>query len=236
MNPVEVTPAELEAAHDATPAPYPDVVAQDDADDDLGDAKALLGIVPNSRGEAALYQRNLRQNHTFVGVGMCLRTVRLSWGLPALWPDANTAIDHGAPIHRTSDPVEVPWGASVVWENDRHGHIAFSLGGGLCSTTDYLESGFVGPALISRLGPWCGGRLVGWIETVNGYDVWPDQTKKPKPKPTPWGLAEREREVHRALKRAQDNDAPQRRVAGLKAWDDTLRTRLERHHMDRLPL
>lgn len=230
-----VTDDDFDLALDGDPAPFPDVSHQDNLDDAFAEARALLGVVPATPAQAISHARDVRRNHTFVGVGMCLATVRGFWDLPAMWPDAQTAIDHGAPVHRTTDPLKVPRGASVVWQNGRHGHIALGLGGGLCATTDFHESGFVGVAMIGRLGPWCGGDLLGWIETVNGFDVWPDPNK-PKPEPKPWGLPQREREVHRALRRARDHDAGQRRIDGLAAWDDVLLARMADRHLDRLPL
>lgn len=230
-----VTDDDVERALDGDPAPFPDVDEQD-VPDVVSEAKALLGVIPHTPAEAVANARVLRDRHTFVGVGMCLATVRGPiFGLPAMWPDATAAIDHGAPVHHITDPVAIPRGTAVVWRNDRHSHIALGLGGGLCSTTDFHENGFEGVAQISRIAAWCGGDLVGFIETLNGFDVWPDP-KKPKPAPRPWGLAEREREVHRAHHRAVVNHAPPRRLDGLAKWDRTLLDRMAEHNVKRLPL
>lgn len=232
-----VTDDDVERALDGTPDRYPDHDAVDLFQDDVDvvtEAKALLGVIPHTPEQAIASARVLRDRHTFVGIGMCLATVRGPiFGLPALWPDATAAIDHGAPIHRITDPVAIPKGTAVVWRNDRHSHIALGLGGGLCSTTDFHENGFEGVAQISRIEAWCGGTLVGFIETLNGFDVWPDP-KKPKPKPKPWGLPEREREVRRALQKAKRNKAPARRIDGLARWDETLLARMEEHKLQRL--
>lgn len=216
-----VTAEEIERAHDAEPADFPDVEEQDDLDE-LGEG----AITPATPREAIQHARALTEDDTFVGVGYCLRTVRdPEYRVPALWPDAETAWENGAPQHRTSDPVAIPRGAPVYWTNGRHGHIALSLGGGLCRTTDYHRPGYVDVALISRLAPWCGGQLVGWAETLNGYDVWPDP-KKPKPAPRAWTLADRRAFIHRRLLAAREAGRDTQ-AARLKAWQDRMDAKLE---------
>lgn len=231
-----VTAEDVERARDATPADFPDVEDQDTLDDASPALRGLVGVVPATPGQAAVNAKRLRDDHVNLGVGMCLAAVRGPiFGLPALWPDANTAIDHGAPVHRTSNPLDIPRGTAVVWRNDRHGHIAFGLGGGLCSTTDYHEPGFEGVALISKLAPWCGGTLVGWIETVNGFDVWPDPKKPPHPhqpddpKPAkPWTLEQRAAFVHRRAQIAKHNHHD-RAAKELNRWYERMQVRIKAH-------
>ena len=218
----DVTPDEVEAAHDATPVEFPDVPEQDNLDE-LGAG----AVVPATPPQAIANARALTDNDVFVSVGMCLGCVRdREFRVPALYPDAETAWEEAFGKHPESDPKKIPRGAVPYWINGRHGHVALSVGGGLCRTTDYRRPGFVDLAPIGNLASWCGGRLVGWAEGLNGFDVWPDP-KKPKPPPPPFGLADKERLVRHALERARKNKAPARRIDGLHRWHDHLVARLK---------
>lgn len=209
-----ITADELNDALGATPQPYQDVLFQDDIESVLG----LTTVVPAKPLAALANARALHASSTFVGVGMCLATVRgKEFKVPALWPDAASAWFHSGPRHAENDPLRIPRGAVVYWLNGRHGHVAISCGGGLCWTTDYRRTGFVDLAPIANLASWCGGTLVGWGESLNGYDVWPDP-KKPKPDPPAWNLQDKRRLVASALKHAKENGAHQRRIDGLTKW------------------
>lgn len=218
-----VTDEEIERAHDAPALPFPDVDEQDDTDDE-GDARGLLAPAPNTPKEALANAKRLDDQGTFVGVGMCLRTVRgPEYGVASLWPDAESAWHNSRPRHLDSNPTAIPRGAPVYWVNGRHGHIAISLGGGLCRTTDFHRSGMVDVALISRLASWCSGTLVGWGETLNGIDVWPDP-KKPKPRPEPWTW-ERRVKFLRAEAVRQKRDGHPHRAEQLSGWADKIAAR-----------
>lgn len=222
-------PADLEAIVEQlptlpdgrTPAPYPhaDVDARG-AQDDLDELGAPADA-PNTSREAIRLGRDWIRRSIFVGVGYCLKTIRSLFGIAALYPDAETAWEEAERKHRTSDPGDIPWGVPVFWVNGGYGHIALSLGRGRCLTTDYVETGELGVAPIAALGPWCGGRLVGWTNDLNGVDVW-----EPPVERDPFGVDDRRALVARALQRALDNDAPDRKVDGLRAWLKALDARL----------
>jgi hypothetical protein len=215
-----ITADELNDAMGATPAPFPDVDFHDDADQVHG----LTAVAPATPAEAIANARQIHENNVFVDVGMCLATVRRYFEVPALWPDAATAWEHSSPRHNA---MNIPGGAVIYWVNGRHGHVALSVGGGLCWTTDYRRNGFVDLAPIANLASWCGGTLAGWGETLNGFDVWPDP-KKPKPEPAPWGLEDKRRLIAAALKRAKAHGAPERRIDGLTKWLDRLDHRIKK--------
>lgn len=200
--------------------------------DDVPDGPAALGlvsVVPATPRDAILNARKLRDDHTFVGVGYCLRVVHNLFRLPALWPDANTAMEHGAPIHRVSDLGEIPRGAVIGYHNSHYGHVSLGLGGGLTSTTDYHELGYEGVATIDNTARWCGATEVVWYEVLNGFDVWPDP-HKPKPAPVvPWSLHERRDFLYRALLHAR-RDGHDTRAARLKQWIARIDRRLDAKH------
>lgn len=204
------------------PAPYPH--ADEDArggQDDL-DELGAAGDAPNTPREAVHLGREWDRQDRYLGVGYCLKTIRSLYGVAALYPDAETAWEEADRKHRTTNPAEIPFGVPVFWTNGRYGHIVLSLGKGRALTTDYVETGELGVAPISALGSWCGGRLVGYSNDLNGVDVW--EARAPKP----WGLEERAALVRAALKRARDNDAPERRVEGLRTWLHGIEARIDR--------
>jgi hypothetical protein len=230
-----ITTDELDEAHAAAPIDYEEVfaaIAARFAQDDIATdgVASLAGVVPNTPPEALAHSRGLHDNNVDVGVGYCLRTVHDDYAVPALWPDAETAWEHGGVLgktrHREADPTKFPRGSIGYCVNGRHGHVFLCCGGDLCWTTDYRRLGRVDLAPISAMAPWVGGRLVGWAEILNGYDVWPDPKKPPTP-PVALTLVEREKLVHNALERAIANHRGKRRIAGLRAWDEKL---LERIH------
>lgn len=219
-----VTAEEVEAAQDATPAPYAgDQYAHDDLEG-LGAGP----ITPNTPAVALANAKRLTDDDVYVGVGYCLKTVRdPEFGVAALWPDAETAWEQAGGKHPTSNPDEIPRGAVVYWTNGRFGHVALSVGGGLCRTTDYRRPGYVDLARIDRLGSWCGGELVGWAEELNGVDVWPNPHRRHRDLFT---IEDRIAVVRHALKVAQAHHAPAARVEGLDAWLTKLVERRDRQH------
>lgn len=196
---------------------FPELADQDD--------QGLLGLTgpPRARTpqEAIALGRDMIRNSVFVGSGYCLKTIRTLYAVPALYPDAETAWEEATRKHRTSDPTEIPRGAPVWWVNGGHGHVALSLGEDWCQSTDYQRSGYLGRARISDLASWCGGRLVGWSEDLNGVNVLEKEQRDP------WGLEERRDLVRGAWERAKANGAPERRVDGLHRWLVALNNRIE---------
>lgn len=228
--PDEVTAlfADLEDWTSVTPAPYPfDQEDERDAQDDL---EGLGGPGDSFRHSwaAIQYARDLIKRAVYVGVGYCLKTVREDYAVSALYPDAETAIENLDHLHRETDPDKIPWGVPVWWTNGRHGHVALSIGRGRCITTDYGRPGYVGIARIADLGSWCGGKLVGWSNDINGVIVWRPKKAKAKPAPTPFGLQDRLALVEGALKRAKKNNAKARRITGLTKWRNQLQARLDK--------
>lgn len=225
-----VTAQEIELAHDGTPSDYTTILAahDDGLQDDVTNRPTAFAITPPATPrEAILRCRSLRENEVFVGIGMCLRENRELFKVAALWPDAATAGEHGAPAHHFDDLTKVWRGLEIFWytdDSDDPGHVALSLGGGLCATTDYHAPGYWGVALISKLAPWCGDRFRGGREVLNRVDIWPDAAK-PKPKPKPFTLQER-LEIVVARERALRADHP-RRAARFHLWAERLRDQIE---------
>jgi len=231
-----VTAAEIEQAHDGDPAPFPNIEDADTLDDASPALRGLVGVVPATPAQALVNAKRLRDDHTFVGVGMCLATVRGPiFGLPPLWPDADTAMEHSAPFHPLTDTLAAPRGSVGFAANGGHGHVWLNLGGGLASTTDFHENGFEGVALISRMLAWCGATRWGWGEVLNGFDVWPGQRKPPRPhqpddpKPhAPWTLEQRAAFIARRARIAR-REGHLARARQLKRWHDRMELRIKAH-------
>lgn len=221
---IEELIAQLPALADGEePARYPhDEEAAHNGQDEPPFEVGAPGEALNNSREAIALGREWIRRAVIVGVGFCLRTIRSLYGVPPLWPDAETAWEQTERKHRTGDPDTIPWGVPVFWTNGGFGHIALSLGRGRCLTTDFVKTGQLGVAPISALGPWCGGHLAGWANDLNGVDVWEPRAAKPKP----WTLEDRARFVEAALERAIANDAPERRVKGLRLWLLAIRDRI----------
>lgn len=81
-----------------------------------------------------------------------------------------------------------PAGAPVYWNIYAHDfdHIALSIGGGYCRSTDWPGKGQVGTVLISRLSQAWGGKYLGWSRdyaglTIKGLEATPTVATIPAP-------------------------------------------------------
>lgn len=228
---------EIDLALNGVPTIFPVVTASDDLDHGL-ETVNLVTVPHRTIPEALANLRQRRINHVPIpgGAGLCLYHIREdAWNVDAVWPTAQVAGEHGAPIHRYKSFADAPRGMTLIFVNNHVWHITVSLGGGLNDTSDYHQLGYSGAATIANTYTWCGAHDWYGIETVNLVDVWPDPAK-PKPQPKPWGIAERERQVHADLVRARKNGAPKRKIDGLKAWDQRILARMKELKIKRIPL
>jgi hypothetical protein len=203
------------------PAPYPFEVIEERGEQDDFEGLGAPGDSIRTPAEAIRLGHQLDRDNVHVGIGYCLREVRGLYGAPPLAPDAETAWEQADRRHFTST---IPWGPPVFWVNGGFGHIAISLGRNRCLTTDYVATGQWGVAPISALAPWCRGRLAGYSNDLNGVDVWEPRKRKPKP----WGIEQRAQVLRNTLQRAIDNEAPQRRIDGLRRWVKQIEKNIEK--------
>lgn len=209
----DVMPEALQRLVDELPyleqpaAAYPDTeVDAREGQDDLDELGA--GTEAQSRRQAVRAAREWVATALWVGVGYCLKTVRSMFGVPALWPDAETASEHLEHLHPTTDPDRIPWGVPIWWRNGRYGHVAISVGKGRCITTDYGAPGRLSVAPIAALAPWCRGNLVGWSEDINGVRIWA----------MAYDVDDRIKVVRAALRQAEKDGAGPRKLQGLRKW------------------
>lgn len=141
-------------------------------DDEAVHGLDMPGDSPRTSVEALAVAKDWSNRRLYVGVGMCLKTVRQYYGVSSKYGTAAEswyAADHKVHV---SDGRNIPRGVPVYWTNGRAGHIAISLGGGLCYSTDWKESGKIDVAVINEIGPRWGQTLAGYAREVNDVVVW----------------------------------------------------------------
>jgi hypothetical protein len=106
--------------------------------------------------------------------GMCAQFTRSCFGVGALYGSARLQWLNAQHKHRTSDPLSIPAHVPVYWSGGSrgYGHVAFSVGGGLCRSTDWTSGGHVSVARISSIHAAWGHTLVGWAEDINRVRIW----------------------------------------------------------------
>ena len=114
---------------------YPDTPDQDDLEG-LG----APGDAPRTGAEAIDMAKQMSFLRTYVGVGYCLKTVRGYYGVNAKYGSAEEGWYASKHKHEVPSS-QVPRGVPVWWTNGKYGHVAISLGNGLCYSTDWKEPG-----------------------------------------------------------------------------------------------
>lgn len=124
------------------------------------------------------------------GTGECLYRVRRAYGAPAIgdWDrdgaaDAEDGWKATKRKHPTSNPNVIPAGVPIWWTGGRHdyGHVAISLGGGRCISTDIKRAGYFDVCRVDDIRTQWGLKLLGWSEDINGLTVY---TPPPPPRTT----------------------------------------------------
>lgn len=108
--------------------------------------------------------------------GLCLRHVRLWYGIAAKYPSAIEAWEGagGADGDATHTVLDPPKGVPVFWSGGRFGHIALSAGNGKIWTTDLPQRGRTGLVDIELVHERWNYKYLGWAETLNGVRVYRD--------------------------------------------------------------
>jgi hypothetical protein len=117
-------------------------------------------------------------------VGTCLIFVRSAFDRPAGTPSATAAWNRAVHKHRVSHGSQVPRAVPVLWTGGSHGfgHVAVSLGNGLCRSTDWPSAGRVSTVAIDTITrSWRSLRFQGWSEDLNGGRVWTPRPNPPMP-------------------------------------------------------
>lgn len=100
---------------------------------------------------------------------MCLMYTRTWLGIGCKYGSAIAAWNGARKRHGAKSIA--PKGAPVYWRGGKHGHIALSVGGGKCRSTDRPRGGVVSTVTIDSISRAWGYKYVGWTEDLNGIDI-----------------------------------------------------------------
>lgn len=126
-------------------------------------------------GNAAI---QFAMNHDSWASGMCQQFVRTCFDRPAVFPSAAAAWAGADHKHRVLHGAQVPRAVPVFWLGGSRGfgHVAISVGNGLCRSTDWPSSGRVGTVAIDTITRTWGQSFQGWTEDLNEGTVWTPST------------------------------------------------------------
>lgn len=160
------TPVEI-----ADALPYPEAKTQDVVEPNAVGFTSVTGVTTN---EAIAKARLWSHERLNFGLGQCLATTRQYWNVPSKWGTAALSYEHAAHKHGAASGTDVPRGAPVWWTggSDGAGHVAISIGGGLCLSTDWKEPGRIDVARIDDITSHWGLDFKGWTREINDVVVW----------------------------------------------------------------
>ena len=117
-----------------------------------------------ARKEIANPSQNWRQ--------LCLKFTRTCFGVGPRDASAKVGWQRAKLKHPTSRAASIPAGVPVWWKIGTYDHVAISIGGGRCISTDILRSGKPDEVDIDLISRRWGATLLGWSEDINGVDVY----------------------------------------------------------------
>lgn len=125
-------------------------------------------------GDAAIAWGKYQVNHPSRNwYRLCLVFVQGCCAVPPKEPNAGSDWDHAPDKHYVNHGSEIPAAVPVHWETSSVAdHIAFSIGGGLCLSTDAARTGRVDIVSIDSITRNWNCRLQGWTPWIEGVRVW----------------------------------------------------------------
>lgn len=164
---VEITPA-------SEALPYPEVDVQDDESDDESKRLGFTSVVGSTPAEAIAEARYGVLHGIWYGIGQCLKTVRGWYDVNSRYPTAASGWANAEFKHPREDGRDCPRGAPVWWTGGSRGagHVAISVGGGVCISTDWKRAGRADYANINEITSRWGLDFKGYTNDVNGITVW----------------------------------------------------------------
>lgn len=129
--------------------------------------------------ECRLEQEKPSRNWT----GLCLMFTRSMYDVGPKYPSASVAWHNVKKKRRVEFGGEAPRGAPVWWTGgaNGYGHVAISVGGGYCWSTDFARTGKVDLVRIDDITKAWNLNFEGWSEDLNGVDVW-EKYEPPTPR------------------------------------------------------
>ena len=159
---------------------YPDQDSQDDEDTGQEEARAFVAGLNVRTPEAAIdVARAWSKSGHYCGVGQCLATVRQYFGISSKYGTAAASWYAANHKYRVHSGYAVPRGVPVYWTGGSHGagHIALSVGGGMCLSTDWKRSGRIDYARIDDITRAWHLNFQGYAAEINDVVVWKPATK-----------------------------------------------------------
>lgn len=125
----------------------------------------------SAKAEAAVKQEALHP--TLEDEGMCLRDVRIQYGIPSGSPNAIAAWK-AAGNRRQHTWYDAPAGVPVFWSGGSTGagHIAIADGLGNCWSSDIRRAGKFDLVPLAEIHNKWGLKYLGWTEVLNGVLVY----------------------------------------------------------------
>lgn len=123
------------------------------------------------------------RQHSTWAVGYCQQYVRTAFDVGSYYGTAAAAWAGAEHKHRVTHEAACPRGVPVFWTGGSHGygHVALSIGNGLCISTDAGGAGRVAVVNIDSLTARWGLRFEGWAEDINRVRVFTPRPPKPRP-------------------------------------------------------
>ncbi len=104
--------------------------------------------------------------------GLCLKTCRQAWKLPAKYPSAILAWNNTPKKNKFTDPMKAPVGATHFWKGGKYGHVASqSHQPGYVWSTDLLDKNKIGLIYYTVVYDKWKSKYLGWTNKLNGVDL-----------------------------------------------------------------
>lgn len=139
-------------------------------DDDTPPSRADHEALPRMGEEAVAEAKRWTLDSISLGaIGYCLRGVREIFGVAAHYNTAIDAWNDAKYRHPAPQGDAVPRAVPVFWSggSDGFGHVAISIGNGLCRSTDWKRAGMVDLARIDDITSAWALNLEGWTRDLN---------------------------------------------------------------------
>ena len=138
-----------------------------------------MGTASYTGPAAVARAKKLMDNQVLKWPGKSLKFVRFCYGVAPKYKNAKSAWDGADKKHRLKNYDSVPLGVPVFWDLDDCGHIAISIGGGRCLSTDILRLGNVDLVKMSTITSRWGADFLGYTEDLNDATVYTPPRKDP---------------------------------------------------------
>jgi hypothetical protein len=104
--------------------------------------------------------------------GLCLKTCRLAWGIPAKFPSAISAWDNASTSSKNTNPLKAPVGYPHFFRGGKYGHIVIqSDKPGMVWSTDLPNKDKIGLVSWDETVKKWGFKYLGWTTELNGQKL-----------------------------------------------------------------